>query len=110
MDADQKYYHTAGHTIAAAAMLPVIDIAALILRLRARKKQKQRLGPDDWLILPATVRSLHHVHSKGKNWLGAIDTNRWDWSVSDLRGVSASDRLSHSDPLRFRRQPPRDED
>ncbi|KAH8881937.1 plasma membrane protein Pth11-like protein [Thozetella sp. PMI_491] len=51
----QSYYQTPGHLVAAAVILSVIDITAVVLRIFARKKQKQPFKADDWLMIPATV-------------------------------------------------------
>jgi hypothetical protein len=51
----QAYYQTPGHVVAAGVILSLVDIAAVSLRVWARKKQKQALRWDDWLIIPAMV-------------------------------------------------------
>ncbi|KAK3694280.1 plasma membrane protein Pth11-like protein [Podospora appendiculata] len=51
----QAYYETPGHVIAAATAIPAIDILAVILRVWARRRQKQAFKADDWLMVPATV-------------------------------------------------------
>ncbi|KAI1799479.1 hypothetical protein F4811DRAFT_543548 [Daldinia bambusicola] len=49
------YYMRAGHVIASAVALSVVDILVVGLRFWARKTQKQKLGADDWLMVPATL-------------------------------------------------------
>ncbi|OTB18131.1 hypothetical protein K445DRAFT_19695 [Daldinia sp. EC12] len=49
------YYMRPGHVIAAAVALSVVDILVVGLRFWARKAQKQLLGSDDWLMVPATL-------------------------------------------------------
>ncbi|KAI1134910.1 plasma membrane protein Pth11-like protein [Hypoxylon sp. FL0543] len=58
MAVNQKYYQMPGHIIAASVALSLIDIIALILRIWTRKKQRQALKADDWLILPATLLTM----------------------------------------------------
>ncbi|KAK3683008.1 plasma membrane protein Pth11-like protein [Podospora appendiculata] len=55
MSPTQAYYQTPGHVIAASISLVIIDIISVLLRLSARKRQKQPLKADDWIILPATL-------------------------------------------------------
>jgi hypothetical protein len=55
-NAEQYYYQTPGHVIAAGVVLSLMDILAVLLRFRARKVGKQPLKADDWLLVPATVR------------------------------------------------------
>ncbi|KAI2638329.1 hypothetical protein GGS21DRAFT_488405 [Xylaria nigripes] len=51
-----RYYITEpGYVIAAAILLSVLDIIAVSLRFGARKKQREALKADDWLMLPATI-------------------------------------------------------
>lgn len=52
---DHGYFQTPSHVIAAGIGLPLLDIAAVLLRFAARKKQRQSLKADDWLLIPATV-------------------------------------------------------
>ncbi len=52
----QKYYRTPRHVIAAGTLPPLLDIISIALRAFARKRQKQVVGVDDWLMVPATVR------------------------------------------------------
>jgi hypothetical protein len=52
----QHYYQTPGHVIAAGMVLSAMDLVAVVLRFKARRKGKQPLKADDWLLLPATVR------------------------------------------------------
>ncbi|KAI1481085.1 hypothetical protein F4774DRAFT_56141 [Daldinia eschscholtzii] len=51
----QHYYQTPGHVIAAGMVLSLVDILAVMLRFMVRKKERQPLKPDDWLLLPATL-------------------------------------------------------
>ncbi|KAI1643734.1 uncharacterized protein F4817DRAFT_348821 [Daldinia loculata] len=51
----QHYYQTPGHVIAAGMVLSLVDILAVMLRFMMRKKERQPLKPDDWLLLPATL-------------------------------------------------------
>ncbi|KAK3989417.1 hypothetical protein QBC44DRAFT_267231 [Cladorrhinum sp. PSN332] len=51
----QAYYQTPGHVVAAGVVLGLVDIAAVTLRFWARKRQKQPLRWDDWLIIPAML-------------------------------------------------------
>ncbi|KAK3336428.1 plasma membrane protein Pth11-like protein [Cercophora scortea] len=51
----QAYYETPSHVIAAATAIPAIDILAVILRVWARRRQKQAFKADDWLMIPATA-------------------------------------------------------
>ena len=55
MTATQHYYQTPGHIVAAGIALPILDIAVVALRFASRLKSRQPLGPDDWLLIPATV-------------------------------------------------------
>lgn len=51
-------WNTKGEVIAAAAVLPFLGIVLVALRFYSRMKYKAAgLGPDDWLIVPATVSS-----------------------------------------------------
>ncbi|GAW17636.1 hypothetical protein ANO14919_070960 [Xylariales sp. No.14919] len=51
-----RYYATEpGYVIAAAVLLPLLDIAAVALRFWARAKQKKAMKADDWLMVPATI-------------------------------------------------------
>ncbi|KAI0390770.1 hypothetical protein F5Y17DRAFT_461445 [Xylariaceae sp. FL0594] len=49
------YWVTPAHVILAGIALPVLDIVAVAIRYVARRKQRQRLGPDDWLMIPALL-------------------------------------------------------
>ncbi|KAF2967815.1 hypothetical protein GQX73_g5751 [Xylaria multiplex] len=52
-----RYYITEpGYVIAAAILLSLLDIIAVSLRFWARKKQRELLKVDDWLMLPATIQ------------------------------------------------------
>ncbi|KAI9896982.1 hypothetical protein N3K66_008004 [Trichothecium roseum] len=55
MAAIQHYYQTPGHIVAAGIALPILDIAVVALRFASRLKSRQPLGPDDWLLIPATI-------------------------------------------------------
>ncbi|KAI0532350.1 hypothetical protein GGR58DRAFT_490582 [Xylaria digitata] len=55
---DHGYFQTPGHVIAAGIGLSVLDIISVLLRFAARKKQKQPLKADDWLLVPATLFTL----------------------------------------------------
>ncbi|KAI0549716.1 hypothetical protein F4679DRAFT_595511 [Xylaria curta] len=52
------YYETASHNIAAAVILPSVDIVAVSLRFWVRTKKNQRLKADDWLLIPATLLTI----------------------------------------------------
>jgi len=56
--AAQDYYQTPVHVIAAAVSLLVIDLVVVTLRVLARRKNRQRFGCDDWLMIPATILTL----------------------------------------------------
>lgn len=49
------YYQKASWNLAAAIILPIVDIIAVALRLFARRKQKLNFELDDWLSIPALV-------------------------------------------------------
>lgn len=53
--AEQHYYQTPGHVIAAGIALSLLDILVVAFRFKARRGAKQPLKTDDWLLLPATV-------------------------------------------------------
>ena len=53
---DHGYFQTLAHVIAAGVGLSVLDIVSVSLRFLARRKQKQPLKVEDWLLVPATVR------------------------------------------------------
>lgn len=55
MSEPQAYYQSPGHVIAAGVVLSVVDIIAVVARLWVRKRQKQGLKADDWLMIPAAV-------------------------------------------------------
>ncbi|KAI1849070.1 hypothetical protein JX266_005031 [Neoarthrinium moseri] len=55
---DTGYWTTPSHVIAAGIGLSVLDIAFVSLRFAARKKQRQPLKADDWLLVPATPTPL----------------------------------------------------
>jgi hypothetical protein len=50
------YYQLASWNLAAAIVLPILDVVAVFLRLYTRRKQGQPLKVDDWLTIPALVR------------------------------------------------------
>ncbi|KAI0531671.1 hypothetical protein GGR58DRAFT_518338 [Xylaria digitata] len=51
-----RYYITEpGYVIAAAILLPLLDIVAVSLRFWARQKQRELPKVDHWLMLPATL-------------------------------------------------------
>ncbi len=50
-------YPTAGEIIAAGTVLPVLTIIAVSLRFCVRSRQQAAAGLDDWLTIPALVRS-----------------------------------------------------
>lgn len=51
-----RYYITEpGYVIAAAILISVLDIVAVSLRFWARKKQKEKLKADDWLLIPSII-------------------------------------------------------
>jgi hypothetical protein len=51
------YYQRAPHVLAAAIILPFFSIVAVGLRMLARRRQKQHLHADDWLVIVALVCS-----------------------------------------------------
>ncbi|KAI0521993.1 hypothetical protein F5B22DRAFT_643574 [Xylaria bambusicola] len=55
---DHGYFQTPPHVIAAGIGLPTLNIVSIFLRFLARKKQKQPLKADDWLLVPATLLNL----------------------------------------------------
>ncbi|KAH8896284.1 hypothetical protein GQ53DRAFT_819402 [Thozetella sp. PMI_491] len=54
----QKYFETPGHLVAAAVAFPIAGIVAALLRVQARKTQKQPLKADDWFILPSLALEI----------------------------------------------------
>ncbi|KAK3389692.1 plasma membrane protein Pth11-like protein [Podospora didyma] len=54
----QAYYQTPGHAIAAGVALTMVDIIAVASRFWARKRNKQQLKADDWLIVPAALLTM----------------------------------------------------
>ena len=46
---------TPGLVIAAGVVWPVVCITVVVLRFAARKIKNERIGVDDWLMLPALV-------------------------------------------------------
>lgn len=48
-------YATLGETYAASIVLPILSIVFVLLRVYTRRLQKNHLGIDDWLMLPALV-------------------------------------------------------
>ncbi|KAK4463243.1 hypothetical protein QBC42DRAFT_296176 [Cladorrhinum samala] len=54
----QAYYQKPGFVVAAAVVLSLLDIAAVILRVWARKRQKQPFRWDDKLIIPAALFTI----------------------------------------------------
>lgn len=55
---EQAYYQTPGHVVAAAVVLPVLDVLVVGLRFYTRRRQRLPLQMDDWLTLPAAVCSI----------------------------------------------------
>ena len=45
------------YVLGAGIVIPVLCISFTELRFRIRHKQKANVGPDDWLVLPALVRT-----------------------------------------------------
>ncbi|TGJ82864.1 hypothetical protein E0Z10_g5903 [Xylaria hypoxylon] len=58
MPTEQKYLQKPGHVVAAAVILPLIAIMIVVLRFWTRRKQRQNLKMDDWLIIPALLLTL----------------------------------------------------
>ncbi|KAK8063306.1 hypothetical protein PG996_007958 [Apiospora saccharicola] len=56
--AEQHYYQTTGHAVAAGIALSLLDIGAVACRFQARSLSKQPLKIDDWLLLPATLLTI----------------------------------------------------
>ncbi|KAI1169854.1 hypothetical protein F4777DRAFT_571610 [Nemania sp. FL0916] len=51
-----RYYITEpGYVITAAILISLLDIVAVSLRFFARKKQKEKLKADDWLMIPSII-------------------------------------------------------
>ncbi|KAI0813187.1 hypothetical protein GGR55DRAFT_561588 [Xylaria sp. FL0064] len=55
---DHGYFQTPSHVVAAGIGLSVLDIICVSLRFAARRKQRQPLKADDWLLVPATLFTL----------------------------------------------------
>ncbi|KAI1741276.1 hypothetical protein F4680DRAFT_72722 [Xylaria scruposa] len=55
---EKGYWCTPAHVIAAAVGLFILDITFVTLRFVARKKQRQTLKVDDWIVIPATLFTL----------------------------------------------------
>lgn len=55
MGFDKGYWSTPEHVITAAIGLAVLDITFLTLRFVSRRKQRQPLKTDDWILIPAIV-------------------------------------------------------
>ena len=55
------YYEKPGFNVAAAVVLPMVDIIAVALRFFTRRKQRLPIGIDDWLTIPALVRLVYQV-------------------------------------------------
>lgn len=51
-------YVTPGELYGASIVLPILGSVFVLLRFYARAPQKRSTGIDDWLMLPALVRSL----------------------------------------------------
>jgi hypothetical protein len=66
-----QYYQKASWNLAAAIILPIIDVIAVALRLLARRKQRLKLQLDDWLAIPALVSGCDYA------CLEAIDINNF---------------------------------
>jgi hypothetical protein len=62
---DHGYFQTPSHVVAAGIGLPILDIVFVLLRFAARKKQRQPLRADDWLLVPATVCFSMHYSLSG---------------------------------------------
>ncbi|KAI0890386.1 uncharacterized protein GGS22DRAFT_150763 [Annulohypoxylon maeteangense] len=50
-----KYYCRPIYIISAGVILSLLDIISVLLRVWTRKKQRQRLLADDWLMIPASL-------------------------------------------------------
>ena len=55
-------YLTPGSVIAVSVVFPVLGMIAVALRFYTRYSQKARFAMDDWLVLPALVRSNARAH------------------------------------------------
>ncbi|GAW17101.1 hypothetical protein ANO14919_065510 [Xylariales sp. No.14919] len=55
---DKGYWCAPAHVIAAGIGLFILDITFVTLRFVARKKQRQTLKADDWIVIPATLFTL----------------------------------------------------
>lgn len=51
------YFETGRHLIAASISLAVVDVIAVLTKFWVRLSLKQPLMADDWLLVPATVRT-----------------------------------------------------
>lgn len=58
MAKERLYVTRPGYFIAAAILLPLLDIVFVATRFYARTKQREALKIDDWLVIPATVCSV----------------------------------------------------
>ncbi|KAI0157915.1 hypothetical protein GGR52DRAFT_576885 [Hypoxylon sp. FL1284] len=54
----QQYYMRAGHTVAVAIALIIVDIIAVGLRFWTRRVQRNPPRADDWLMIPATIVTI----------------------------------------------------
>ncbi|KAI1800517.1 hypothetical protein F4811DRAFT_26112 [Daldinia bambusicola] len=54
----QGYWCTPRHVVAAAIGLSILDIVSVSLRFVVRKKQRQPLKVDDWIMIPAALFTL----------------------------------------------------
>ncbi|CAI6289858.1 unnamed protein product [Periconia digitata] len=52
------YYETGRHLIAASIALAAVDVIAVAAKFWVRRKYKQGLKADDWLLVPATLLSI----------------------------------------------------
>ena len=55
-----EYYQKLWSVVSVAITLPIVDIAAVLLQFYTRKRQRQSIRIDDWLIIPALVSNMSH--------------------------------------------------
>ncbi|CAG8950862.1 hypothetical protein HYFRA_00003079 [Hymenoscyphus fraxineus] len=51
-------YATPGHLLAAGIVFPIVGILTVVLRFYVRVEKRQKMGWDDWFIIPALVRHV----------------------------------------------------
>jgi hypothetical protein len=61
------YHQTVPHVIAASIALSVVDVVAVSLKFWVRWMHNQALMADDWLLIPATVRTPCNTNNQFVN-------------------------------------------